>query len=256
MSRRRVIVGFIVLSAVLFLARAKIPDVLLKPFALPRELLYSAKSKVFQSLKREDPQVQRLRQENKKLREQMLDYARLKADNEALRSQFAASGDFLPGKSLMAARIVGFRGDFQKPKTIILGVGSKNGVREGAGVILNKNLIGKVVSVSAGLCEVETLYNKNFSTLGQTLSSSSRGIVRGEEDFVVFDNVSITDTLDKTDTVVTTGDLDKNGVGIPGGLFVGKISLVGKSESKPFQNAKLEVFADYPSLSLVFVLGQ
>ena len=96
--------------------------------------------------------------------------------------------------------------------------------------------------------------NKDFSALGKDIFGNAPGVVHGESDFVLFDKVAITDNLQKNDLVVTFGEINEQGFGIPPDVVVGKITTVNKSENRPFQNAKVESIINYSKLEIVFVV--
>jgi len=68
------------------------------------------------------------------------------------------------------------------------------------------------------------------------------------------DKVVITDELEKGHLIVSKGEVEKNGIGIPPDLIIGKIKSVNKSDNKPFQNAEIESLINYSQLEVVFVL--
>jgi len=203
---------------------------------------------------KQDPEVQKLREENKKLLLQIIDYNTLKKDNQALRGQFMDSS--IPTQQLKIAHIVGAQGAASNPTILIIDQGKKSGVITGMAVIYDEQLVGKVVLVQDHFSKVVLVTDPSFSTVGKTTTTKAIGIIKGERDFILFDNVSIKDSLQKEDLLVTKGDINETGIGIPSNIIVGKIRTVAKKENEPFQNAKIEPIIEYKNLTTVFVVLQ
>lgn len=215
-------------------------------FSTPRAYLYSA---VFAG---KETQLDKLKQENLKLREEFVEYRRIKEDNEALRAQFEEQ--FIPSQNLLPAKIIGFKGSLNNPDTFILNQGERSGVRVNMAVISGKVLVGKIGKVTEFNSEVILPFSKKFSTLGNTLDNNASGIVSGQDDFIIFDHVVITDNLSNGEEVVTKGEQNLNGEGIAPGLIVGKIERINKVESKPFQDATIKSPLNFRKLTTVFVV--
>lgn len=199
-------------------------------------------------------EMDKLRAENTKLLSKMVDYNNLKKDNEALRSQFQSTA--ISSQKLLPAHIVGFKGSLTSPDVFILSVGTRSNIKKGMAVVSGNNLVGEIKNVSPYFSEVILVQNSNFSTLGVTSENNSPGIVKGEEDFIIFDHVVITDTISKNETVTTKGEQNGSGVGIPAGLIIGKITDVNKSETQPFQSGIVKSLVNFQKLSTVFVVTQ
>ncbi|MBP6913459.1 MAG: rod shape-determining protein MreC [Candidatus Levybacteria bacterium] len=222
-------------------------DFLVNTLSFPRMVLHSsvyAQGK----LTREDT----LLIENKKLSEELVKMESLKKDNDALRSQFQET-TYL-STNLLPAKVVGFTGALNNPNALILDQGEKNHVKSGMAVIVGVNLVGKIGKTTSWSSELILPVSKKFSTLGVSASHNSPGIVKGEEDFIMFENVVITDSISKNEMVITKGEKSLGGIGIPPDLIIGKIMLVNKSETQPFQNAQIKSLIDFKKLTTVFII--
>lgn len=218
-------------------------------FSSPKAYLYGIKSSDTQTLTEK-----KLREENKKLLERVKDYAILKKDNTALRSQFEETT--LVHTNLLAARVVGFKGQANASHTLVLDKGQDHGVRQNLTVVSGKIFVGRVKSVTKHYSTVELPVSREFSTLGKTLTHSATGIISGEEDFILFDRVDVREKVTEGELVVTRGEVEENGAGIVGDLIVGKVTSLRREESAPFQSAKVEPVIQYLSLTLVFIIKQ
>lgn len=251
MSTRLVIVlSFFFLSLFLFFSSQFISspfNFLTQLLSTPRASLYS-----FAHASGKDPEIDRLTSENKKLREQISQMHFLKQDNAALRSQFQDT--LISSEKLLPARVIGFKGSILSPSAFILDQGEKSNVKKGMAVVLGHELVGKIGKTAPYFSEVNLPRSKNFSTLAVSADNNTPGILVGQEDFMLFGDVVITDTISKNETIITKGDTDDSGIGIPPGLIIGKIKTVNKSETKPFQSAVVESLLDFKKLTTVFVL--
>lgn len=218
-------------------------------FSFPKSLLYSTKVVLFSQKK---DTLAALKTENKRLEEKLADYDQLKKDNEAFKSQFAESGS--TSDRILAAQVIGFVGKASMPTQLVIDKGSRNGVKQNMTVVEGRQFVGKIGNVSPAYSVVYLPVNSEFTTLGKTSSTNAEGIVKGEGDFILYDNVLITDKLQKGDLVITKGEVQTNGIGVMPNYIVGKVISVARVESRPFQNAELQSFLDYSKLSQVFVV--
>lgn len=248
-KRTYVILGFLIISVIIFIFSEALSspfNFISNLFSGPRSALYS---KVFAG---KETELDQLKKENLKLREKFVEYSKIKKDNEALRAQFEEQ--FIPSQKLLPAKIVGFKGNLNNLNSFILDQGKNSKVKEGMAVVLGKILVGKIGKVTLYNSEVILPFNKNFSTLGVTLQNNASGIVAGQEDFIIFDHVVITDNLSQDEEVVTKGEENVDGNGIPPGFIIGKIEKINKVESKPFQDAIIKIPIDFKKLTTVFIV--
>jgi cell shape-determining protein MreC len=123
-------------------------------------------------------------------------------------------------------------------------------------VIFQKYFIGKVDSVSRNYSVVITPYNSKLRVLAKYPETNANGIVVGQNDFMLFDGVVITDQLKKDGIIVTKGEVDRTGVGVVPDMIIGKIVSISKNETAPFQSAEIAPMVKYSTLSNVFVIAQ
>lgn len=216
-------------------------------FRAPKSLIYGLKTGDTDSL-----QVKKLKDENAKLVQKLIDYDRTLRDNEALRSQFESSE--ARRYKLMPARILGFSGSFTFPASLVIDRGVSDGIKVNMSVLMQNNLIGKIARVETSYSQVLLLLNGAFTSLAKTSDTNAAGIVRGNDDFILLDHVSVNDTLNTGSILLTAGDIDDSGVGIPPDLVIGKIVSVNRSPSLPFQTAKVESSIKFGQLENVFVV--
>jgi len=155
---------------------------------------------------------------------------------------------------LLPVTIVGARGLILSPQEFVIQAGRRDGVTVGSAVIYEKNLVGVIKKVTEHYAQVVLPTHYDFSTLARVAETNVLGVVRGEDDFIVFDNVAISEKLDKGAHILTKGEQDKNGNGLPPDLIIGRVEAVNKVENRPFQNAQVSPLIEYAKLQTVFVI--
>jgi len=218
-------------------------------FSPPKALLYDLR--VFIS-RGDGAELRKIKEENTRLSEKLIEFQRLKGDNEALRSQFetAETKKF----NLLPARVIGFLGRFSSPVSLIIDRGQRHGVKVGMAVVLQNNLVGKIIQVSPSYSQVILPLNEKFSVLGKTAEGNVPGVTRGVEDFILLDRVHVNEKITPGELILTKGEINEKGFGVPPDFIIGHVSSVNKNESLPFQTAKIEALVSFSKLNLVFIL--
>lgn len=249
------ILGIFLLFSILVLLNNNFPPVsflagvIQNIFVFPKSVFYQAKTGI---IGEDIPEIKKLKDENNILRSKLAEYQRVKKDNEALKSQFETGTN--QGFNLMPARVIGFLGSFSKPNALIIDLGKTSGIKKNMAVISGVNLVGKINFVSSSYSQVLLPQNSSFSTLGKTDEGQVLGVVSGKEDFILFERVSVNEKITIGETLLSKGEVNQEGVGIPPDLVIGKVESVNKNESLPFQTAKIESLLSFPKLSTVFVI--
>lgn len=201
--------------------------------------------------------VKKLKDENLILASSLVDQDKLQKENAALLSQFQTKA--LQTLSLLPAQIVGAPGfipGVTTPANFILDKGRKDNVNVGDSVVVNNNLVGKVSKVSSHLSKVDIVTNPSVSFTAKTISGTIGVVKGGGADKITLDNVLPSDNLKKNDLVLTKGDVDIDGVGIPADLIVGKIQSIEKVPTNIFQRAEVKSLINFTKLSIVFVVTE
>lgn len=190
--------------------------------------------------------------ENEDLKKKLLDFEKIKRDNIALHDQFETG--LTEKYTMLPSKIIGTLGSFTNPSELIIDQGENSGVKVGMAVIVKSNLIGKVEKTSENFSKVMLISSANFSTLARSSETDALGVVRGRQDFVLFENVSINDSIAQKQIVFTRGQINEDGFGIPPDLIIGEISQVDRNESLPTQSAKVDAQINISKLETVFVI--
>jgi rod shape-determining protein MreC len=216
--------------------------------------IQSASFRVFQKMPfmSGDKRIKELEDKNLELLAKVSDYEKLKRENQALSDQFET---FYPQSTgLLKVNIVGvssFIPGVSAPNAFVIDKGAKNNLKIGMAVVVKNNLVGIISKVSENLSEVNAVNNALVSFTAKT-ENGVTGIIKKEEGLIL-GNILLSENLNKGELVLTKGDVNSNGVGIPPDLVVGKIISVEKKPSELFQKAKVESFVDFVGLSTVFV---
>lgn len=191
---------------------------------------------------------QQLQQENETLRAQLTKVQEIGRDNKALHDQFQQTAP--APKSLLPAHVIGLHDDM-----LLIDKGKNDGVQTGDVIVVKDNLVGKVARMTPHISVVMIISNPATSFTAKAGKTGAVGLIKAQGgDSIILDNVVLSDTLEKNDTVVTKGDMDGRGNGYPPSLLVGKIVSVNKKPSSLFQSAKIESLLNFTSLQMVFVM--
>lgn len=224
----------------------------------PTSAIQSLSYNLFQKLPfvAENSKIKILRQENLDLLSKIGDFEKLKKENQALSDQFQISHP--ASYNLLRADVIGapeFIPGVSKPLSLIINKGSNDKLKVGLAVVIKDNLVGIIESVSENLAKVSTLNNPSFSFTAKT-EKGAVGVVKGGGGNLTLDNVLLSENINKKEIVLTKGDINQDGIGIPADLIVGKIKSVEKNPSDLFQKAEIESFVNFVNLSQVFVYIQ
>lgn len=198
---------------------------------------------------------EKLTEENRALRERLVKFEEMKRENSALRDQYETTE--MEAYTLIPAKIVGSKGfipGVSLPEQIVIDKGMKEGIRVGNAVVYKNNVMGKVVTTSSHVSVVDPITKLNVSFSGKDLKTGALGVVKGKGDGIVLENVVLSDKLQEGDLVITKGDVDGRGNGIPPELVVGKITSIDRRPSNLFQSAEVMGLIDITNLTTVFVL--
>lgn len=203
----------------------------------------------------ENSDLQKLQDENTKLRKKLIDQTELEKENSALKDQFKIS--YPKSTTLLEAKIIGSPGflpGISPPSFLVIDKGAKDGILMGLAVVVKDTVIGKIIKVSSHV-SVITLVSDVRSSFTAQVHSLALGVIKGEGGAeMVLENVLLSEELNIGDTVVTKGDVDQSGIGYPPNLIVGKITSIDKKPSSLFQTARVKSLLDFSALSTVFIV--
>ena len=215
---------------------------------------------------------EQLEAENAELRQQMVDYDRIKAENDAYKA-LARIQDTNSEASYVSAFVIG-RDPLDEFGGFTLDQGSTDGVAVNDAIISDRGyLLGVVVEVDATSCKVMTILHPNcgnetlvyqegclnpsFNAAGVISRTRENGIITGSADYAadgqcVLTNLDRTTEARKGDQVITTG---LGGV-FPANLLVGTVQEVVPEQSGKSSSAVILPGADPRTVKHVFIVTE
>lgn len=164
-----------------------------------------------------------LKAENAELRQQMVDYDRIKAENQAYKALESIQSQ-RPEMSYLSSFVIG-RDPLDSFYGFTLDRGTLDGVAVNDAVVSDQGyLLGMVVEAEPTSCKVMAILHPNFNAAGVVSRIRDNGIVTGSSEYAadglcVLTNLARNTLTEKSDQVVTTG---LGGV-FPADLLVGVV---------------------------------
>lgn len=199
---------------------------------------------------------EQLEAENAELRQQMVDYDRIKAENDAYKALARIQGTNSEA-SYVSAFVIG-RDPLDEFGGFTLDQGSTDGVAVNDAIISDRGyLLGVVVEVDATSCKVMTILHPSFNAAGVISRTRENGIITGSADYAadgqcVLTNLDRTTEARKGDQVITTG---LGGV-FPANLLVGTVQEVVPEQSGKSSSAVILPGADPRTVKHVFIITE
>ncbi len=199
---------------------------------------------------------EQLETENAELRQQMVDYDRIKAENDAYKA-LARIQDTNSEASYVSAFVIG-RDPLDEFGGFTLDQGSTDGVAVNDAIISDRGyLLGVVVEVDATSCKVMTILHPSFNAAGVISRTRENGIITGSADYAadgqcVLTNLDRATEARKGDQVITTG---LGGV-FPANLLVGTVQEVVPEQSGKSSSAVILPGADPRTVKHVFIITE
>ena len=199
---------------------------------------------------------EQLEAENAELRQQMVDYDRIKAENDAYKA-LARIQDTNSEASYVSAFVIG-RDTLDEFGGFTLDQGSTDGVAVNDAIISDRGyLLGVVVEVDATSCKVMTILHPSFNAAGVISRTRENGIITGSADYAadgqcVLTNLDRATEARKGDQVITTG---LGGV-FPANLLVGTVQEVVPEQSGKSSSAVIKPGADPRTVKHVFIITE
>ena len=199
---------------------------------------------------------EQLEAENAELRQQMVDYARIKAEHDAYKA-LARIQNTNSEASYVSAFVIG-RDPLDEFGGFTLDQGSTDGVAVNDAIISDRGyLLGVVVEVDATSCKVMTILHPSFNAAGVISRTRENGIITGSADYAadgqcVLTNLDRATEARKGDQVITTG---LGGV-FPANLLVGTVQEVVPEQSGKSSSAVILPGADPRTVKHVFIITE
>ena len=197
---------------------------------------------------------EKLTTENAELRGQMVDYDKLKAENEAYKALTNLQEQH-PEMSYVSSFVIG-RDPLDSFYGFTLDQGSLDGVEANDAITSDEGyLLGVVTEVDLTSCKVMTILHPSFNAAGVVSRTRDNGIITGSADYAaeglcILSNLSRSTLTKANDQVITTG---LGGV-FPPDVLVGVVQELVPEASGKSTIAVLKPGADPRTVKHVFII--
>ena len=197
---------------------------------------------------------EKLTTENAELRGQMVDYDKLKAENEAYKA-LTNIREQHPEMSYVSSFVIG-RDPLDSFYGFTLDQGSLDGVEANDAITSDEGyLLGVVTEVDLTSCKVMTILHPSFNAAGVVSRTRDNGIITGSADYAaeglcILSNLSRSTLTKANDQVITTG---LGGV-FPPDVLVGVVQELVPEASGKSTIAVLKPGADPRTVKHVFII--
>lgn len=196
---------------------------------------------------------EKLRQENAQLREQLVDYYDVKAENDRLWKYYDLKKQN-PSYNICPATVIkrDTNDDFY---SFTLDIGSAKSVKINDPVITENGLIGWVCSVDASTCKVKTVLSPDTKAAAADKQSGDNGIISGnavlcDKNQTQLTKIAENNKIKEGDIVVTSG----TGGVYPKNLIVGKVKELKFNSYDTTRYAVIEPYEDIRTVTAAAVI--
>lgn len=205
----------------------------------------------FENIKELKSENESLKQKNSELEQQLREFEIIKNENEQLKQELNLAEKYAQYTTVPGTVIS--RDISNYSKTIIINIGSDNGIKEKMNVIADEGLVGYVVSTTKNTAKIQTIIDSASNT--SCLASSTRdsmickGTIQNKSQLSA-SNIATDARIIQGDSVETSG---LGGIYIKG-IHVGKIKKVNEGSNKTDSYATIETAVDFEKLETVLVI--
>jgi len=200
-----------------------------------------------------------LRDEVELLRQQLIQNENALRENAELRRLlgYRDSPRFPQDYRGLATRVIA-RAPSQFEQTVVVAVGSDDGVRRHAPVVTADGLVGQVTRVARSVAQVTLLTDESSAASAIDLRTRAAGILRhgpSSGSSLVLDRVTKDQVVGRGDTIVTAGwRAGKLSSIYPKGIPIGVVTSVSQVDTDLYKQIEVEPFVDFSSVESVLVL--
>jgi rod shape-determining protein MreC len=203
--------------------------------------------------------AKRLRAENVRLRQQLVQNQAAARENATLRAllDYRSAPTFPQDFEALTAQVI------SQPSTafaqaVVVAVGSKDGVEANAPVLTRDGLVGLVTRVGTRTSRVTLLTDERSAVSALDVTTGASGIVRhgqGGRATLVLDRVPKEEEVREGDTIVTSGWRSGRYASLyPPRIPIGTVTSVGQTDTDLYKQVQVTPFADFTSIDAVIVL--
>lgn len=207
--------------------------------------------KFFENINDLKSENESLKQKNSELEQQLREYEIIKNENEQLKQELNLAEKY--GQYTTVPGTVISRDISNYSKTLVINIGSDNGVQEKMTVIADEGLVGYVVSVTNKTAKIQTIIDSASNTSCVASTTRDTMICKGtieNKSTLSASNIETNARIIQGDSVETSG---LGGIYIKG-IHVGKIKKVNEGSNKTDSYATIETAVDFEKLETVLVI--
>ena len=192
-----------------------------------------------------------LKKKNSELEQSLRELEIIKAENETLK-EYVNLKDKYADYNTIPADVIN-RDISNYSSTIIINVGSEDGIKEEMTVIADSGLVGHIISVTPTTAKVQTIVDTASAVTSKISTTDDTIVVQG----TLEDRTTLRATFIPTDAVVLQGDsVETSGIGgiYPKGIHIGTIREVINTSNITDRYAIVDTAVDFNKLNTVLVI--
>lgn len=194
-----------------------------------------------------------LKKKNSELETILREFEMLKAENTTLQEYMNLTDKYSSYQTIPAYVIN--RDVSNYSSTLVLNVGTKDGIRENMTVIADKGLVGHVISVSENTCKVQVIID-SASTVSCSISTTNESIIcKG----TLENNQILRASYIPTGAELIQGDsVYTSGIGgiYPKGIIIGTIKEIVTTSNITDRYAVVEPAVDFSKIDTVLIINE
>lgn len=192
-----------------------------------------------------------LKKKNSELEQSLRELEIIKAENDTLK-EYVNLKDKYTDYTTVPADVIN-RDISNYSSTIIINVGSVDGIKEEMTVIADSGLVGHVISVTKNTAKVQTIVDTASAVTSKISTTEDTIVVQG----TLEDKSTLRANFIPTDAVVLQGDsMETSGIGgiYPKGIHIGTITEVVNTSNITDRYATIKTAVDFNKLNTVLVI--
>ncbi|MBC8098767.1 MAG: rod shape-determining protein MreC [Armatimonadetes bacterium] len=151
---------------------------------------------------------------------------------------------------ILAADVVS-RDTTRSLRTVVINVGTRDGVRLNMVVVTENGLVGRITEITAGYARVMLVTSDDSAISARLQTSREEGSVIGRSETTMqLEMLPLNAVIAPGDLVLTSG----LGGNLPPDLVIGQVESVQRFQSAAEQNAIIRSFVDFNRLEVVLVI--
>ncbi len=194
-----------------------------------------------------------LKKKNSDLETELRELEMIKAENTTLKEYMSLAEKYQSYQTIPAYVINKDVSNFSS--TLILNVGSKDGIRENMTVIADKGLVGHIISVSENTCKVQVIID-SASTVSCSISTTQESIIcKG----TLENNQILRASYIPPGAELIQGDkVYTSGIGgiYPKGIIIGSVKEIITTSNITDRYAIVEPEVDFSKIDTVLIINQ